>query len=646
MFGITPRTIKPLPLCLATVLLILGIAEPQETSASKEKTKDPKEQESRIQITEEILVVGKAPREAPLSTVTTVGAETVTLMRPRDLVDVVRHAVGAMVSVGSKEEYNLKLRGIDSRRIALLVDGVPVSEPYYGNFDIKTVSAGGIQTLQVTKGPSSVLYGPNTLGGIVNVITRRPSAKPTLTLNASTGNRKTQALGLDSTFTWRDWGFSGSALYQDSDGFDYVDDNGELVPRTNTYYRRLNLGAKVYYNPSERTEIMASVGSYRSDYDMPPDLFGRARYWKFKDWNRTSLSAGGFTALGERSTLRFRAYAVNYFNILEQFRDAQMTRRQFESTFDNSNAGLFALADLFLSDRHSLKASIYAQRDVARQQDDVGLPWIEFSQEVYSAGLEDHFRLSEKWQIIGGLSLDSLHKDTGGAVTKVNPLIGLKFYPIDDMDLRFSFSGKSRFPNMRSLYSLSSGNPDLLSEYGQCWELGFTYNRGVFLSGAVFANSLRNLIDSRRLLDGSRRYFNIGEARINGFEIQVQKDWNIVRTTVNYTYLDHRNETDDRPLDVTPAHSANFELAFEPLRNLRAGIFGVYNSKTNWYDFNAQKLLEIPSFVSMDVVVSLKAGPVEPFLRVTNLFNKAFYTEPGFPWRGRFIEAGVRAGIF
>lgn len=646
MFGITPRAIKPLPLCLAAVLLILGIAEPQETSASKDNTKDRKEQEAQTRITEEILVVGKAPREAPLSTVTTVGAETVTLMRPRDLVDVVRHAVGAMVSVGSKEEYNLKLRGIDSRRIALLVDGVPVSEPYYGNFDIKTVSAGGIQTLQVTKGPSSVLYGPNTLGGIVNVITRRPSAKPTLTLNASTGNRKTQALGLDSTFTWKDWGFSGSALYQDSDGFDYVDDNGELVPRTNTYYRRLNLGAKVYYNPSERTEIMASVGTYNSDYGMPPDLFGRARYWKFKDWNRTSLSAGGFTALGERSTLRFRAYSVNYFNILEQFRDAQMTRRQFESTFDNSNAGLFALADLFLSDRHSLKASVYVQRDVARQQDDVGLPWIEFSQEVYSAGLEDHFRLSEKWQIIGGLSLDSLHKDTGGAVTKVNPLIGLKYYPIDDMDLRFSFSGKSRFPNMRSLYSLSSGNPDLLSEYGQCWEIGFTYNRGVFLSGAVFANSLRNLIDSQRLPDGSRRYFNIGEARINGFEFQVQKDWNIVRTTVNYTYLDHRNETDDRPLDVTPAHSANFELAFEPMPNLRAGIFGVINSKTHWYDFNAGELLEIPSFVSMDVVVSLKAGPVEPFLRVTNLFNKAFYTEPGFPWRGRFIEAGVRAGIF
>jgi len=646
MFRSFSRIFRRIPLTLAAVLVIWGIAAPQETSASKENTKDRKEQEAQTRITEEILVVGKAPREAPLSTVTTVGAETVALMRPRDLVDVVRHAVGAMVSVGSKDEYNLKLRGVDSRRIALLVDGVPVSEPYYGSFDIKTVSAGGIQTLQVTKGPSSVLYGPNTLGGIVNVITRRPSAKPTLSLNASTGDRKTRGVGLDSTFSWKGWGFSGGALYQDSDGFDYLDENGNLAPRTNTYYRRLNLGAKVYYNPSERTEIMASAGTYRSAYGMPPDLFGRARYWKFKDWNRTSLSAGGFTALGERSTLRFRAYSVNTFNILEQFRDAQMTRRQFESTFDNSNAGLFALADLFLSDRHSLKASVYVQRDIARQQDDVGLPWIEFSQEVYSAGLEDHFRLSEKWQVIGGLSLDSLHKHTGGAVTKVNPLVGLKYYPIDDMDLRFSFSGKSRFPNMRSLYSLSSGNPDLLSEYGQSWELGFTYNRGVFLSGAVFANSLRNLIDSQRLPDGTRRYFNIGRARINGFEIQVRKDWNIVRTTVNYTYLDHLNETDDRPLDVTPAHSANFELAFEPVRNLQAGIFGVVNSKAHWFDFNAGKLLEIPSFVTMDVVVALKTGPVEPFLRVTNLFNKAFYTEPGFPWRGRFIEAGVRAGIF
>jgi outer membrane receptor for ferrienterochelin and colicin len=97
-------------------------------------------------------------------------------LKPRDLSDVIKFIPGATVTFGDKDTYNLKLRGIGNTRIALLVDGVPVYEPYFSSFDLKTVSAGGIDTIQVTKGPSSVLYGPNTLGGIVNVITSARAA--------------------------------------------------------------------------------------------------------------------------------------------------------------------------------------------------------------------------------------------------------------------------------------------------------------------------------------------------------------------------------------------------------------------------------------------------------------------------------------
>ena len=116
-------------------------------------------------------------------------------LKPRDLSDVLKYIPGSMVTFGDKDTYNLKLRGIDANRIALLVDGVPVYEPYFCTFDLKTVSAGGIDTIQVTKGPSSVLYGPNTLGGLVNVITRRPSSRPYLSLTGSYGDKDTYGPG-------------------------------------------------------------------------------------------------------------------------------------------------------------------------------------------------------------------------------------------------------------------------------------------------------------------------------------------------------------------------------------------------------------------------------------------------------------------
>ena len=171
----------------------------QETKTEQQAKK--KEEEKQVRITEEILVIGKSPKDIPLATVSTVLSEEINALKPRDLSDILKYIPGSMVTFGDKDTYTLKLRGVGANRIALLVDGVPVYEPYFSTFDLKTISAGSIDTVQVTKGPSSVLYGPNTLGGLVNVITRRPAAEPRLTLTGSYGDRDTKSLGADASYS-------------------------------------------------------------------------------------------------------------------------------------------------------------------------------------------------------------------------------------------------------------------------------------------------------------------------------------------------------------------------------------------------------------------------------------------------------------
>jgi len=609
--------------------------------------KQAEEQAKKVQITEEIVVVGLAPRQLPVATVTTITTTQIQERRPLDLAEAIRYAPGVMVTFGDKDTYTLKLRGIDAKRIALLLDGVPEVEPYYSTFDLKTVTAAGLDSIQITKGPSSVLYGPNTLGGIVNVITRRPGPEPRLNLTGSYGERSTRGVILDGGAQWKKFALAGSASYQDSNGFSFPVEDAGNEARANSDYERFNLSAKLYYTPNDKTEIMVNGGIYRSDYGMPAALFvQRARYWRFKDWDRTSFNAGGFTSLGERSTLRFRAFYIGYQNTLEQWRDAAMTMRQFESTFDNEVYGAFGLADLAAGDRNALKMSLYFQRDIARTQDDVGLAWQEFDQSTMSAGLEDHFDLNDRWRLIGGLSLDYIAKYTGGSTTKLNPLVGVKFSPSDYLDLHVSASLKSKFPSMRSMYSSSSGNPNLVSEQGTCFELGSSFNRAILVSGAVFAYEFKNLIDSIRLGDGTRRYWNIGRAHIRGAELQVQKDWSWASLLVNYTYLDNRNESDDRPLDAISDHSLNFDITVRPVGRLRLTALGLYGSESYWFDSSSNKVLEIPSYFSLDAVAAYNLRVCEVFVRATNIFNAAFYTEPGFPWRGRYFEVGARVPIF
>ena len=615
--------------------------------ALQEKSQE-QEKEKSVKITEEILVVGRAPKAQPISTVTTLDFTRLERNRPLDLAEAIRYAPGVNVTVGNKSEFTLKLRGMDSGRIVLLIDGVPSYEPYYGTFDLKTVAAAGIDSLQITKGPSSVLYGPNTLGGVVNVITRRPGDNPYLTVNGAFGAKSTWTSGLDGGVRLGRFSLAGNVGIQNSDGYAYPDPiTGTAADFKNTQYRRFNLNAKVFYAPSDTTELMINGNVYTSNYGMPAALAVQsARYWKFKDWDRYGLNAGGFTSLGENATLRFRAFAVNYDNTLDQYKDKAMTIRQFESTYNNSVYGAFALAEFGLASWNTLKTSVDYQQDVARIQGDVGQVFVNNHQGTFSIAAENEVKLAEQWRLIGGLSVDMINKFVGPSATRVNPLLGLKFTPLEELDIHASISQKSRMPNMRALYSTSGGNPDLLSETGTNAEFGLTWNKGVYISAAAFTYKFKNMIDTFVRPDGVRQYMNVGRAHIDGFEIQLQKSLGWIEGMLNYTYLDHRNDVANRPLDALSPNSLNFELTVRPIGPLRLSLYGLRGSRAHWYDSKTNKVLTIPDYFSLDAVASYDLGRLQVFVKATNLMNDYFYVEPIFPWRGRFIEFGAKINVF
>lgn len=640
---------KKIPCFAISALLLLLVGMPSQAGVQDVKQKKKEEKKEKpVQITEEILVVGKAPKEIPLATVSVLESAQIEGIKPRDLSDVIKYVSGSMATFGDKDTHTLKLRGMDARRIVLLVDGIPVYEPYFSTFDLKTISAGGIDSLQVTKGPSSVLYGPNTLGGLVNVITRRPGQDPFLSLSGSYGGKNTRSVGLDTSFSWKRLAFAASALYQDSEGYMYRDNSAGRTERDNSDYERLNLYAKLYFTPDDSTEIMINGAIYQSAYGMPAALsVQRARYWRFPTWDRSTLNIGGFTSLGGTSVLRFRAFSVNYKNTLDWFDDTEMTELRSQSTYDNSVYGFFTMADIPVVPINTIKASFLFQKDVARIQDDSGLPWETVDQGTVSVGIEDHLSIGDRWKLIGGVSLDSIDKFTEGKNnTSLNPLVGLKFTPREDLDFHLSLARKSKFPSMRSLYSPSSGNPDLLSESGRSIEFSTAYRGDVFLAATVFFNSFKDFIDSVRLPDGTRRYFNVGEVRIHGIEIQVQKwvEWGSVN--LNYMYLNHRNVTENRPLDAQPDHNLNFDASLFFFEGFRIGLYGLFGSKSWWYNFSSAELLAIPSYFNMDAVASYSLGDrSEVFIKLSNVFDSSFYTEPGFPWRGRYLEAGFRTDV-
>ncbi|WP_426771063.1 TonB-dependent receptor plug domain-containing protein, partial [Pseudomonas aeruginosa] len=72
---------------------------------------------------------------------------------------------------GSRNEEQVKVRGFDSRQVPVYFDGVPIYVPYDGNLDLARILTNNLGAVEVSKGYSSLLQGPNQMGGAINITT-------------------------------------------------------------------------------------------------------------------------------------------------------------------------------------------------------------------------------------------------------------------------------------------------------------------------------------------------------------------------------------------------------------------------------------------------------------------------------------------
>jgi outer membrane receptor protein involved in Fe transport len=121
----------------------------------------------------------------------------------------------------------VSLRGVGASgasRAVVLADAVPLNDPFGGWVYWNRVPRTSINTVEVLRGGASHLYGSAALGGVVNVITRRPYDSPALRLEASYGNQQTADASLFAAGRKGDWGASGAFETFHTDGYIIVDE--------------------------------------------------------------------------------------------------------------------------------------------------------------------------------------------------------------------------------------------------------------------------------------------------------------------------------------------------------------------------------------------------------------------------------------
>jgi outer membrane receptor for ferrienterochelin and colicins len=101
-----------------------------------------------------------------------IGADDIQAMGATTLRDILESTPGVHVSPSGK---NMQIRGLGHADTVYLLNGRRIKGEFSNSYELERIAASMIERIEILRGPSSLLYGADALGGVVNIITRRPA---------------------------------------------------------------------------------------------------------------------------------------------------------------------------------------------------------------------------------------------------------------------------------------------------------------------------------------------------------------------------------------------------------------------------------------------------------------------------------------
>jgi len=133
----------------------------------------------------------------------------------------------------------IKLSGLPGRYTLMLIDGIPVFSSLGQTYGLMNIEAAQIEQIEVVKGAGSVLYGTDAIGGVVNIITRKPGKYDFGTMQGQYGSYNSYRLSGAASITRDDL---STLVTMSHTGQDSVDRNGNGISESTGYIRTIGSG--------------------------------------------------------------------------------------------------------------------------------------------------------------------------------------------------------------------------------------------------------------------------------------------------------------------------------------------------------------------------------------------------------------------
>jgi vitamin B12 transporter len=564
----------------------------------------------------------------------------------------------------------INVRGLDSKRLAFLIDGVPVNSSMDGRFDIEQIDVNSIERIEVIYGGSDTKYNVSgAMGGVINIITVKKQ-KPGFRIGASVSNTSVlpgeyrdrdgktrgpnwedladaQNITVSTVYGGNDFSITANAfanraenhfLFTDSYNYTRRKDNNEIWDAGG--------GASLVWEFPNLAKLIASTNFYYGDKNIPSSgfssFFGNQKDISSRNNIMLDMPRVFHDNLATEASLGYHFVRRDYTSPADAF-----------SRHDQQNVTLINRWAWYPGEQLTLRSGL-DYRFFYLNSTDVGNK-IRHDIGIY---LTAEYKPINQLMIIP--SVKTVFTSEGASTITAVPKLGLLWNVTDSFALKNNYFRSFKFPDFEELYWSGGGgfgNPDLRPEDGWGADIGAEWHitEWVKLESTFYTHWLKDSIHWYSSGNGVWQPENVGKAMFFGLENKLGLDipvkWGPIKKinpSVSYQYLLSYllsfgySFASNKRIPYSPEHTvgASIEVFWTSGSVLFAGHF-----ESVRFDDRANLVKLKPHFL-LNATVNQKMGNYFMLIgTLRNILNESYESFYRYPMPGITLTLGLKFNI-
>lgn len=524
--------------------------------------------------------------------------------------------VSVVSNGGLGKSTSLFLRGFDSKRILVLIDGVrynDISNSIDG-VSLEHLMVNQIEQIEVIKGAQSGIWGSEASAGVINIITKKAPLGTAADAHVEYGSFNTKKYGADLSHKNDSYEFKIGANKVVSDGFtSYAKRGVDIDNYEDDAYenRTLKIQAGYNFDGDNKVQIAHTDIDAYSQYD-----------------NYSSDSSKSYTKKEKLSQIAFENVSSIVTTKLHANRSTFKRDYSDGSKFDGRENEYGVTSEIrYANDDFVLLGGDYKSFEHLNQ----------FNKKFTDKAL---FATNSNTFAQRLILTESLRTDNYDAFNdKTTGKIGIRFNIDSDMYLSSNYGTGYNVPTLYQLYDGTYGNPALKSENTRSYDVSLGYN-GFEIT--YFFNRINDMIDYDFTTSA---YNNIdGTSTLKGFELAYKREVNdVTLVSCNYTRLSAKNQNGET-LRRRAKENFKFGVDYYGISDVHIGVNGEYVGTR--YDQENNHGAQTGRYTIANAVVNYDlSDSIRIYGKIDNITDKYYQSVNNYATSPRAYYAGLEVSF-